>query len=59
MVRLGGRTISAVIMGGFICLGLVMFRITATIVLSFISVDTPNHSEEGWGEGNSIYKKKS
>jgi hypothetical protein len=49
MAGRGAGTTSAVIFGGFLCLGLVLFAIAAAIVLSLISIYTPNHGQQGYG----------
>jgi hypothetical protein len=48
--------ISISIVGVFICLGVILFLIAATIVLSLISIYTPNHGEEGYGERKYKYR---
>ncbi len=57
MAGAGAGTTSALIMGGFLCLGLVLVAIAATVILSLISLYTPNHGQTGYGEGNSVYTK--
>jgi hypothetical protein len=57
MAGTGAGTTSAIITGGFLCVGLVFFSIAATVVLSLISLYTPNHGQAGYGEGNSVYTK--
>ncbi len=57
MAGAGAGTTSALIMGGFLCLGLVLVAIAATVILSLISIYTPNHGQTGYGEGNSVYTK--
>jgi hypothetical protein len=41
---------TGLIMGGFLCLGLVLLAIAATVVLSLIGIYTSNHSQQGYGE---------
>ena len=45
-----GKTAGAVL-AGFLCLGLFLFAIAATIILSLISIYTPNSSQAGFGDG--------
>jgi hypothetical protein len=45
----GGMT-AGLIMGGFLCLGLFLLAIAATVVLSLISTFTSNTSSSGYGE---------
>ena len=47
----GAGVTSGIIFGGFCCLGLILLAIAATVVLSLIGIYTPNHSEQGYGEG--------
>jgi len=47
--RVSGAT-SSVIIAGFLCLGVILLSIAAVIVLSLISLYTPNHGEQGYGE---------
>jgi len=48
--------ISISFVGVFLCLGMILFLIAATIVLSLISIYTPNHGEEGYGERKYKYR---
>ncbi len=48
---------SAVIFGGFLCIGLILFAIAAAIILSLIPIYTSNHSQLGYGSGNSVSTK--
>jgi hypothetical protein len=48
---------SGFILGGLLCLGLILFGIAATIVLSLIPAFTANHGQQGYGSGNSMYIK--
>jgi hypothetical protein len=41
---------TGLIAGGFLCLGLVLLAIAATVVLSLIGIYTSNHSQQGYGE---------
>jgi len=55
--KAGAGLISATVLGALLCLGLIFLAIAATIVLSLISIFTPNHSQVAEGEGNSVYTK--
>jgi hypothetical protein len=47
--KLSGIT-SNLALVGFFCIGMALFAIAATIVLSLISLYIPNHSQPGYGE---------
>lgn len=57
MRGISAGTASAAVMGTFLCAALTMAAVAGMVVISLISVYTPNHSEEVWGEGNSIWTK--
>jgi hypothetical protein len=44
------------VVGVFFCFGIALLMIAATIVLSLISIYTPNHSEAGYGERKCQHK---
>jgi len=46
----GAGIASGIIVGGFLCLGLVLLAIAATVVLSLIGTYTANSSQNTWGE---------
>jgi len=45
-----GGIASGLIVGGFLCLGLFLLAIAATVVLSLIGIYTSNSSQDTWGE---------
>ncbi len=53
----GAGAVSTAVMGGFLCIGLFLVAIAATVILSLIPTFTSNHSQQPSGEGNSIYTK--
>jgi len=50
MAGSGAGMMSGVIIGSFLCIGLLLLAVTATIVLSLISIYTSNNSQNGWGD---------
>jgi len=53
----GASTVSAAVVGGFLCIGLFLLAIAAAIILSLIPTFTSTHTLQPAGEGNSIYTK--
>jgi hypothetical protein len=47
--RASAGATSGLILGGLLCLGLILFGIAATIVLSLIPAFTQNHGQQGYG----------
>jgi hypothetical protein len=45
-----GGIATGIVMGGFLCLGLVMAAIAGTIILSLISIYTPSHGVTAYGD---------
>ena len=46
----GAGIATGIVFGGFFLLGLVLFGIAATVILSLISIYTPNNSKEPNGD---------
>ncbi len=46
----GFGVISKAITAGFLCLSFILLAIASVIVLSLISLYTPNHGQQGYGE---------
>ena len=53
--RLIGLT-SGVALGGICCLGIILLLVASTVVLSLISLYTPDHSQEWYGERKYKYQ---
>jgi hypothetical protein len=50
MAGLGAGTLSTAVMGGFLCIGLFLLAIAATVILSLIPTFTSNNSQQPSGE---------
>lgn len=50
MAGAGTGKAAGLVIGGFLCLGLIMLAIAATIILSLISIYTSNDSQVGFGD---------
>ena len=59
MAAAGTGKAAGLVIGGFLCLGLFMVAIAATIILSLISIYTSNTSVQGYGDGEYHAVKRS